>query len=551
MNPLSQLSDKKRTFLTGTLLLTGTGFACRVLGFFYRIFLSRTIGAEGLGLYNMIHPVFGICFALCAGSIQTALSQYIASHMEKGRAVFRTGLGISLSLSFALAFLICRHAEFLAAQVLMEPRCASYLPIMGISVPFAALHACINGYYYGVQKAKVPAFSQVAEQVVRMSLVFLIASLWISRGGVITVHLAVIGHLIGEMASAAFTLLCLWICPPQKCREPGLQAGEGLKTAGHPMFSGHTLSSGHPAASARTLSSGHPVASTAGPLMALAFPLMGNRLVLNLLASAEAIWIPSRLQLSGLSGSDAFAIYGVLTGMALPFILFPSAITNSMAVLLLPSVAQAQAEGHKRRITASISMSLRYSLYMGILCVGIFTLFGSSLGTSVFHDSDAGHFIRILAWLCPFLYLATTMGSILNGLGRTRTTFLQNTTALLLRILFVLIGIPRFGIMAYLWGMLTSELLLALMHLWSLKKLVPFTWNAWEMIVKPAGILLISIGIFHFTDGVLPKILPLSRSAALPLPEHLPLFLTTTAQILLLSCCYGGLLLVFHFGRRR
>ena len=57
MNPLSQLSDKKRAFLTGTLLLTGTGFACRVLGFFYRIFLSRTIGAEGLGLYNMIHPV--------------------------------------------------------------------------------------------------------------------------------------------------------------------------------------------------------------------------------------------------------------------------------------------------------------------------------------------------------------------------------------------------------------------------------------------------------------------------------------------------------------
>ena len=92
MNPKFHLTEKKRAFLAGTLLLTCTGFACRVLGFFYRIFLSRTIGAEGLGIYNMIHPVFGICFALCAGSIQTALSQYIASHMEKGRSVFRTGL---------------------------------------------------------------------------------------------------------------------------------------------------------------------------------------------------------------------------------------------------------------------------------------------------------------------------------------------------------------------------------------------------------------------------------------------------------------------------
>jgi stage V sporulation protein B len=74
----SWLSPRKRAFITGTLLLTGTGFLCRVLGFFYRIFMSRAVGAEGLGIYNMVHPVFGICFAVCAGSIQTALSQYEA-----------------------------------------------------------------------------------------------------------------------------------------------------------------------------------------------------------------------------------------------------------------------------------------------------------------------------------------------------------------------------------------------------------------------------------------------------------------------------------------
>lgn len=188
MKSLSTLSTKKRIFLTSTLLLTGTGFACRVLGFFYRIFLSRTIGAEGLGIYNMIHPVFGICFALCAGSIQTALSQYIASHMDKGRGVFRSGLTISMIMSFVLAFLICRHSGFLAAHVLMEPQCAPYLPLMGISVPFAAFHACINGYYYGVQKAKVPAFSQVVEQVIRMGLVFLIAGTWMEKGEIGRAH---------------------------------------------------------------------------------------------------------------------------------------------------------------------------------------------------------------------------------------------------------------------------------------------------------------------------------------------------------------------------
>lgn len=174
MSFYSGLSEKKRAFLTGTLLLTAAGFLCRLLGFFYRIFLSRAIGAEGLGIYNMVHPVYGICFAICGGSIQTALSQYIAAHESQGRRIFRTGLYISMVLSGILAFLICHEQDWIAARILMEPRCSPYLPVMGLSLPFASFHACANGYCYGSQKSRVPAFSQVAEQVVRMSLVFLI-----------------------------------------------------------------------------------------------------------------------------------------------------------------------------------------------------------------------------------------------------------------------------------------------------------------------------------------------------------------------------------------
>lgn len=514
-----QLSPGKRAFLTGTLLLTGTGFLCRVLGFFYRIFLSRTIGAEGLGMFNMIHPVYGICFALCAGSIQTALSQLIASQISRGRAIFRCGLCISMTMAVILAYLICSSTNFLASHVLMEPQASPYLPLMGISVPFAAFHACINGYYYGMQKARIPAFSQVIEQVVRMTLVFFIAHTWISQGNEITVQLAVIGHLIGEAAAAIFALFCLILVPPQP------ESHDSFESVSDSAFkASYTSKSGF----------FDDLFSTSSSLMALALPLMGNRLVLNLLSSAEAIWIPNRLQMFGLSNSDAFALYGVLTGMALPFILFPSAITNSMAVLLLPGVAQAQANGQNHQINISISISLRYSMYMGIFCIGVFTMFGQALGISVFHDPNAGHFIRILAWLCPFLYLATTMGSILNGLGCTRTTFLQNTAALLLRIAFVLIGIPKFGIYAYLCGMLASEMFLAFLHLWSLKRRVPFSWNALEMIVKPAIILWISAGILHFADSFVRW------------PDVLPLFVKIAIQIGILGVCYGGILLLFH-----
>ena len=505
-SPVSKrLSPRKMAFITGTLLLTSTGFICRILGFFYRIFMSRTIGAEGLGIYNMVHPIFSICFAVCAGSIQTALSQYVAANQTRGRAVFRTGLVIAMGMSFLLAWVIYGNAGFLAEKLLLEPRCAPYLPVMAVSVPFAALHACINGYYYGMQKARVPAFSQVAEQVIRMGAVFLIASIWLESGRQITVSLAVYGHLIGEMASAVFTVFCLGFFPP--CKD-----GDSRRTPAIPLSFG----------------------ATAAPLMALALPLMGNRLILNVLGSAEAIWIPNKLMSSGLTNSEALSVYGVLTSMALPFILFPSAITNSMAVLLLPTVAEAQADGNEARISSMISMSLRYSCYMGVLCIGIFTIFGNQLGVSVFHDQNAGTYITILSWLCPFMYLATTMGSILNGLGRTSSTFFQNVFAMVIRLAFVLFAIPRYGILGYLWGMLVSELALALMSFLAVKRLVPFCWDTVNMIVKPVLLLLISIGMY------------LAFSQSCFWLKELPLFIMTAVQILFLSFSYMGLLLLFH-----
>ncbi|WP_124064795.1 polysaccharide biosynthesis protein [Clostridium sp. E02] len=502
-----KLSPRKYALLTGTLLLTSAGLISRVLGFFYRIFLSRTIGAEGLGIFNLIHPVFGICFALCAGSIQTAISQAVAANVRKGRSIFRAGLIISTIISILLAYGIIQWNDFIAIHILMEPRCAPLLIFVAVSVPCSAIHACINGYYYGMQKPQVPAYAQVMEQTIRIGAVFLIADIMIQSGITITVQLAVIGHLVGEVASSLYTFFAYRFFPPKM--------PEGFKTVKSSFF------------------------ETAPGLFTLALPLMGNRLVLNILYSAEAILIPSRLQMSGLSDSAAFSVYGVLTGMAIPFILFPSTVFNSLAVLLLPTVAKAQSEGDEKRIGTVISMSLRYCLYVGILCIGIFTMFGDDLGISVFKDSSAGTYMSILAWLCPFLYLVTTMGSILNGLGRTSTTFIQNIIAMTIRLCFVLFGIPKFGIVAYLIGTLASELLLALMHVLSLKKKVDFVWNAWDMIVKPAGLMILAIGIYYAVFSVLD-------------PFHfLPLFIKTAFHIGFLSLFYLTLLIGVHWMKQQ
>lgn len=498
---------KKHTLIAGTLLLTATGFISRILGFFYRIFLSRTIGAEGLGIYQMVFPIYGICFSLCAGSIQTAISRLTASDKTQAKKTLLTGFLISFSLSVALAAVIIRFSDFLAVHILMEPRCAPLLPAMALAIPCTSVHACICGYYYGREKVQVPAAAQLVEQCIRIFTVFLVADICREEGRQVTVFIAVIGLVAGEAGSALFTLLSY-------------------------LLFGHKYSGGSAAKPPSPLSGSF--FSAAGPLMVLALPLMANRLVMNLLQSAEAILIPNRLILSGLTQSQAISIYGVLTGMAMPFIMFPSAIVNSLAVVLLPTVARHQSSGNQSGIVNSIAMSFRYSLYMGILCIGIFAIFGESLGSQVFKNGDSGVFISILGWLCPFLYLATTMGSILNGLGKTAAVFLHNMASLLLRLAFVIFGIPRFGIHAYLWGMLAGELLLSLLHLNSLRRFAPYSPNAWEVIVKPVFCLAAALGIFR----LFPEEVPAFGS--------LPPFFTTAFRISIVCAGYFLMLLLFH-----
>ena len=336
---------KKNPLITGTILLTGAGFLSRILGFFYRIFLSRAIGAEGLGVYQMVFPIHSIAFALCCGAIQTSISRLVARNEQLGRAALRTGLFISLSISAVLTLLIWQASPWLARFVLLEPACGPLLPVMALSIPFSSIHACICGYYYGMKRTAVPALSQMAEQLVRMGAVFLMVQVLTENGRPVTVSVAVWGMMIGEAASAVYSYLTYAASETGKLKRQTGRQPENRQASFFQM---------------------------AGPLMAMAVPLMGNRLILNCLQSLEAIFVPNRLIAFGLSHSDALSLYGVLTGMALPFIFFPSAVTNSLAVVLLPTVAEAQARDNSSRIEKTIAAALRYSLYMGIFCIGLF-----------------------------------------------------------------------------------------------------------------------------------------------------------------------------------
>ena len=156
--------------------------------------------------------------------------------------------------------------------------------------------------------------------------------------------------------------------------------------------------------------------------------------------------------------------------MAMAFIQFPSVLTNAVSVMLLSAVSESQAAGNKNQIARTIKKTINLCLPLGIACTLFFLLTGKTLGTFFFKNEMAGDFIITLAWICPFLYLNSTLHSILNGLGRTAAGFINNLIGVMIRIFFILTFVPRFGIQGYLWGILANQLFVSFLNINALKE---------------------------------------------------------------------------------
>lgn len=460
-----------RKLLKGTLLLTITGFATRILGFFYRIYLADMLGAHYLGIYQLIFPVYAICFTIYGAGIQTALSQVIASEKNQNdntcsvMKIFRTGTAIALLLAFGLQFFMWWKAEWIALHFVMEPALTPYLRIMAVFFPFCCLSACINGYYYGIQDAKIPAITQVIEQIFRIFFVFGMTFFMMPDATVEeNCRIAVWGLAAGEISSCFFNVWKLW----KHCRNDLKK-----RSFGERFRTGNVLKQGNRASAISLQTQDNCCSQGMRSLLWLASTLTLTRLFITFLNSVETVLLPAMLKRYGCSSEEALSIYGVLTGMTFSFLLFPSTITNSLAVLLVPSVAEADAAGDTRMIRRSISLSIRYCLLLGILCTGIFMVFGKELGLVIFHNELAGDFLVTLSWLCPFLYLGTALTSIINGMKKTHISFLITAVSLGVRILFLLWAVPVYGMRLYLIGLLVSQLLQVLLELLYLK---PYLW---------------------------------------------------------------------------
>lgn len=432
--------SQKKIILHGAFFLTVAGIIGRIISFFYRIFLSRIIGAEGIGIYQLVFPLYALTCSITSSGIQTSISRSVAARTAandtKGAVrIFQFGLILSLSLSICIAFILCLFHQTLAVHFVKEENTAELLRILAFSLPFSAIHACINGYYFGLKQTKIPSLIQILETIFRFGSVVLIYKIFNSQNLPITPVIAVYGIVIEEFISAALSATALAL----HFSADKFISNASNRTAMSSLFYWHEL-------------------------LSTAMSLTLNRVLINLLQSLEAMLIPIQLRACQMSSGDALRLYGILTGMSLPLILFPTAITSSVSTMLLPVISEAHTKKNRSQIIRTTRTTCGFFFILGIFCWIFFLLFGKTAGHLLFHSTDAGTYIQLLAWLCPLLYLTPALASILNGLGKTGHVFLCSTTAILIRIFFVIFFIPRFGIYGYLLGLLAAQIWMSLCY---------------------------------------------------------------------------------------
>lgn len=447
---------KKKSIIAGAFILTAAGIITRILGFVYRIYLSNLIGAEGMGLYQLIMPVYSLAWSISCSGFTTTVSKLTAQEKAKGEygnmgRILKQSAAITGCIGLILCVLLYRFAGPFAIYFLKEPRIGLSLRILSLAFPFMAAGSCIRGYFFGLQETLVPAVNQVLEQCVRMLVIYLLAAGFMHRGIEYACAVAVVGIVVEELFSLVYIVAAYKI----------------FKT--------------------KNLLRKRPVLSTTGSLaliLSMAMPLTLNRVAGSLLATLENTLIPQQLQLYGLTAKEAISAFGQISGMAMPLIYFPSAVLTSLSITLVPAVSEASAVNNKKRILYTLSKSLLFTCIIGMAAAAIFIVFSRELGQAIYKQDLSGLLVP-MGIMCPFIYMQMVISGALNGLGFQLFLFRNSLLSSFITIGFIYFLMPLKGMNAFILGWFVSLIVIVGLEINKLRESVQLELEYSNWFLKP------------------------------------------------------------------
>ncbi|HEX3032312.1 MAG TPA: stage V sporulation protein B [Bacillota bacterium] len=460
----------RQTLLAGTAVLVAASLFNRILGFTYQILIIKLIGAQGIGIYNMVFPIYILSIVIASAGIPLAVARFVAAESSrKNYAGVRRILWISLTFLFATGLLttvlLYLLVPFLRDHVFPNPDAFVVFRVLLPGILVISVSSVFRGYFQGLMQMTPTAVSQVAEQVVRVVFGLLLARFFLPAGIQYAAMGSAIGTIIGEFVSLAFL------------------GGLYLRHVSH-------IPKG---ISVRLPSYGRLL----GDMLTFSIPVSLSRILATVILSLEATIIPRQLLAAGHSLAEATSMYGQLTGMALPILAIPSVLTASLATAMVPAVSAAHAAGQVNALNERITDALKITMIGGLPAVALFIMIPGELTNILFHNYQAGQALRILAVGGLFYYMQQTTTSILQGLGRANLPLRNLLIASVLELLglVLLVDIPGIGLAGAAWAINISFIVTASLNFVDIVRLVGLTLSISELFVRPLGITLFMVAV--------------------------------------------------------
>ncbi len=465
---------KKITFFKNAVILTITAFILRGLGVVLRVYLSKKIGAQGMGLYQVILSVYMLVATFATAGVSTAAIQVVNDEMVKGTKqtvlkAFKKTLCICTSWGFILAILFYNLADSIGKNWINDVRTIPSLKITIFALPFMAATSCIKGYFMAYRRASVPSGAQILEQIVRLVLIFFIIDYFLPYGIEAACVAIIISDVVSEMSSCGYSYLAY---KKEKKRHGNEYLARNQKTL--PVFK--------------------KVLKTASPIAL-------NKYLNTALRTFENILIPESLTKFSSSREKALEQFGLLKGMAMPILFFPSSLLTAFSTLLIPEMAEAKSLGQKSTVQKVVNKTLKISILISIVISGIFFIFAYELSELIYGNLEVGHIIKALAPIVPFMYLETVVMGILQGLDQQIHSLKYNILDSIIRISLIYAFVPTKGMNGFLTIMILSNITTSSLNTYRSLKVTETKLDIKNWIVIPSISIASAIVIMNYTLG--------------------------------------------------
>lgn len=432
------------------------------MGMVLRVYISKKIGEEGMGLYQLIQTVYFLFITVAQSGIAVAFTRCLSARVAVGDTVGAQSVTSSaLKLSTLLGTLSCVIMSVLSTPIcrlwIGDMRCVSAVSLLSLSLPFVAVCGVLSAYFIVYENALFGCISQIIEQVTRLGTIALITAFSSPDNIKDSLVIIVFANVVSEAVSCLFLIIC-YIAKKQKLP--------------HKSYSKEIISN--------------------------AVPIAASRYLASALRTAENVLVPNAITVFTKNRELALSQFGALKGMALPLLFFPYSFLSAITTLLVPRVTGAQAKGNKKSLRSTTERVCFVTLFLSIVTAGLFFTLADFLGTAIYKSERVSQMLLWLSPIVPFMYLDSVCDGLLKGLGKQKEVLLHGSIDSGLRIVLICIFVPHYGILGFLGVMVVSNIFVSLMNFYTLCKTSDVNFAVFRRLLHPTAVTFVSSLLTNF-----------------------------------------------------